>query len=174
MIDITDFRTLVVRPTLQYLGAYSAAAEELLIGTALVESRLTYLQQWDAGPALGLYQVEPATHRDIYANYLVYRAPLRQRVVTLASGQEPIAIEANGKTIRVPPVEELITNLAYATAIARLCYLRRKEPLPAADDLVALGDYWKRYYNSARGAGTVEKFVEIYTAQIEGDDYAIA
>lgn len=174
MIDIEQFRTLVVRPTLQHLGLHSVAAETLLLGTALAESRLQYLQQIGGGPALGVYQVEPATHRDVFANFLVYRTPLRHCVFTLSSGRPKTAIEANGTTVMVPHDHELIGNLAYATAIARLVYFRQKSPLPAAEDLQGLGAYWKQHYNTYRGAGTVEKFVEIYTTHIKGDDHAVA
>ena len=46
--------------------------------------------------------------------------------------------------------------------MARIHYLRVPEALPAADDVVGLAAYWKRYYNTELGAGTVEKFVESY------------
>ncbi len=54
MINTTQFRDLVVRPTLKQINLYSASAVELLMGTAVQESRLTYLQQLDEGPALGV------------------------------------------------------------------------------------------------------------------------
>ena len=39
-IDADDFRTYVIRPTLQKLDANSADAELLLLGTAAIESEL--------------------------------------------------------------------------------------------------------------------------------------
>ena len=59
---------------------WSTAAEELVLGTAIVESSLIYISQHGAGPALGLWQVEPATHDDLYANYLSYRQELGSRL----------------------------------------------------------------------------------------------
>ena len=51
---------LVIRPALKKLRLWSPSAEELVFGTAIVESGLTYLKQHGDGPALGLWQVEPA------------------------------------------------------------------------------------------------------------------
>ena len=39
MIDIDQFKEYVIDPTLETLGLYSVAASELLLGTAIQESR---------------------------------------------------------------------------------------------------------------------------------------
>ena len=56
----------------------------------------------------------------------------------------------------------MIGNLYYAAAMARVHYLRRPEALPPAGDVEALGQYWKNFYNTFLGKGTVEEFVENY------------
>jgi hypothetical protein len=147
-LDPRQFRAFAVRPTLQRLGLWSHSAENLLVGTALTESGLRALVQ-DGGPALGVYQIEPATHRDVLTNFLDYRLGLAEKVRELRA-REP------------DPDEQLITNLAYATAICRVIYYRRPEPLPDADDIEGLGAYWKQHYNTPRGAGTVTRFVAVY------------
>ncbi len=144
MLDPGQFRRLVIRPALQAIGLCSPAAERLLLGTALTESGLRHLHQV-RGPALGIFQIEPATHADVWANYLAYRENLAGRVASLASEQ--------------PRLDQLVWNLAYATAIARLIYYRRPEPLPAADDLAGLARYWKAHFNTALGAGSAEDFL---------------
>jgi hypothetical protein len=170
-LDARQFRAFVVRPTLHKLGLWSAAAENLLVGTALTESALRALVQDGgpgfagpgyaggfaeargsaeaSGPALGVYQIEPATHRDVLANFLEYRLGLAQRVRELRA-REP------------DPDEQLVTNLAYATAVCRVIYYRRPEPLPEAQDIEGLGEYWKQHFNTPRGAGTVTRFVAAY------------
>ena len=55
--------------------------------------------------------------------------------------------------------DQLIWNLAYASAVARLIYYRRPEPLPRADDLPALAEYWKAHFNTAAGKGTPADFI---------------
>lgn len=146
MLDPHHFRRHIIRPTLQRLRLHSPAAEALLLGTALVESGLEALVQRGGGPALGLYQIEPATHSDLWRSYLAFRPRLAARVLRLAAGLNPSH-------------SQLISNLAYATAMARLVYLRRPSPLPPADDMAALAAYWKAHFNTPAGKGTPEDFV---------------
>ncbi len=80
MLDIPQFRANIVRPTLEAVGAHNRAAEDLVLGTALQESNLRYLRQLNDGPARGVYQMEPATHDDIWENYLAFRAELSAHV----------------------------------------------------------------------------------------------
>ena len=53
----------------------------------------------------------------------------------------------------------LITDLRYATIIARLIYYRHAEPLPNVDDIAAQAAYWKKYYNTEDGDGAVDGYV---------------
>ena len=149
MIDVEHFRLHVVRATLTSLRLWSMAAENLLVGTAVQESGLRYLRQFDAGPARGLYQIEPATHDDIVKRYLKRKPVLRERVDALAAPEPSL-------------VDQLATNLAYATAIARLRYWMDPEPLPAPDDIDGLAAYWKRVYNTPKGKGRVAEFAATY------------
>ena len=73
MLSVTSMQTQVIYPALNKMGMWSEAAGELVLGTAIVDSNLTYLKQHGNGPALGLWQVELATHDNLYANYLNYR-----------------------------------------------------------------------------------------------------
>ncbi len=145
MIDPLQFRLLVIRPALVRLGLWSLAAERLLLGTALVESRLTYLKQ-KPGPALGLYQMEPATHFDIWKTYLAYRPGL--------------ALKVKGLAVGLPRAEQMVWNLFYATAMARLKYRRDRHALPGEHDLVGLGAYYKRVFNTYEGQGSAASFEE--------------
>ena len=153
-MDPEHFRMYVVRPTLEYLEPeipYSKSAENLLVGTAAHESRLKYLHQIQ-GPAKGVFQIEPATADDIWDNYLAFRPDLASKVRGLASQKFPV-----GKN------EQLITNLAYATAMARLKYWRSPSSLPHdPDDVFGLAQLWKAVYNTELGAGTVDQFIAHY------------
>lgn len=149
MIDLAHLRDEIVRPVLVELGLHSDAAEALLLGTAVQESGLVWLRQLGGGPALGIYQMEPATHDDIWANYLAYRDELADKVARLAAPWPDRH-------------RQLVTNLAYATAMARIHYRRVPAALPAAGDVDGLAAYWKNHYNTAQGAGTVAEFAEKY------------
>jgi hypothetical protein len=160
MIASHDLRIYVVRPTLKRLDLWSEAAENLIIGTAAQESRLgTYLHQIN-GPALGIFQVEPATHGDLWKNYLNYRPSLASKIAGFASRHN-----SDIHSMRVED-SELVTNLAYSTAIARMVYYRVPESLPDSDDIPALATYWKTYFNTYLGRGRPEEFEQNYRKMV--------
>lgn len=143
------FLEYVIRPTLERLdhGRRDEAVENLLLGTAIVESQgLGFLKQI-SGPALGVYQIEPETHQDVWDNYLAFRADLASKVRSFAS--QTFQGEA-----------ELVPNLAYSTAIARVIYLRVKAPIP--NDLEGQAAYWKNHYNTRHGKGTTQHYLALY------------
>lgn len=149
-LHVQQFRSLIVRPVLQGLELHSVAAENLLVGTAVQESLLHFVQQQGEGPALGLLQMEPATHDDIWQHYLAFRPALAHKLRLLSTGQ--YACQAR----------DMIGNLFYACAMARVHYLRVPTPLPAADDLPGLARYWKAHYNTHQGKGTAAEFMRRY------------
>ena len=158
MIDPTQLRHEVVRPALEWIDLYSKAAEDLLMGTAAQESRLQYLKQLGTGPALGIFQMEPATHDDIWDNYLAYNPELASQVRGLASQHKWTA----------NPARELVGNLMYAAAMSRVFYRRIKAALPEQGDVAGMARYWKNFYNTSLGAGTEEEFVRNYRLVSEG------
>jgi hypothetical protein len=153
-INPTQLRAHVVRPALKHLNLYSPAAENLVLGTALVESAGSYLKQV-RGPALGLWQMEPATHDDIHNNYLLYQPSLAAAVRELETSARITA-----------GASELVGNLFYAAAMCRIHYRRDDEPLPSASDWEGMARYWKRVYNTALGAGTVDKAIPYFRSAV--------
>ena len=152
-MDAKQFRELIVRPTLKDMDMWSEAAENLMMGTATQESRLDYLKQLGGGPALSLFQIEPATHKDVW-RYLKLRPELEKVVRKFAS-------QMYADLPQVPD-DELVYNLRYATAIARIKFWMIPEAMPPANDIVALGKYYKVYYNTIHGKATVDEFVHNY------------
>lgn len=150
MFDPQQFRVDIIRNTLQPINLWSAKVEELLMITCSQESLGgTYLKQVN-GPALGVYQMEPATLDDIWTNYLVYNHDLEYKILRALSLQQK------------PADDTLIYNLMYATIMCRVHYLRVKEEIPLAGDIVALATYYKKYYNTGNGAATVEQVINNY------------
>ena len=121
-LDASHLRRLVIQPALSEIALWSPAAEELVLGTAIAERRLSFLKQLGSGPALGLWQIEPDTHRDVYDNFLEYREGLYDQVLSLS---------APGQTFE----ENLTSNMQYGAAICRLCYYRAPEARPDEGDL---------------------------------------
>ena len=155
-LNVKHFKDLVIDPTLFNLDReiiWSSSAVNLLLGTAIQESRLTYLRQMGNGPALGVYQMEPDTHDDIWENFLTYREGLASLIE---------------KSFRIKTSEALVWDMGYATAMARVHYYRVPEALPDADDVSKLATYWKKYYNTPEGKGTPLEFIEKYSVYAAG------
>lgn len=146
-LDVTWLKNSVIVPTLTALTLYSDSAVNLMLGTCAQESHMgTYIRQIGGGPALGIYQTEPATHEDVWENYLKYRPALAATVLAIAPRN----------------VNNLINSTEYATSIARLVYARVHESLPPAGNIQALASYWKQYYNTPSGKGCIADFILNY------------
>ena len=128
---------------------WSEGAEELILGTAAVESEFGYYLKQMRGPARGIYQMEPATETDIWNNYIMFRPQLMQ---ILASMGHPF----------MPDDDSMIFNLEYATAMCRLHYRRVPTPLPRAGELANMERYHKQHYNTELGATRPGQFIEKY------------
>jgi len=143
----------LIRQVLSPCGLYSEAAEELLIMTAAAESLGGQFIYQVGGPAVGIFQMEPNTHDDIWENYLKYKPALASETDFWTHSKDS---------------EALVYNLAYAILMARIHYLRVAEPLPPATDIDGLAYYWKKYYNTYLGKGTVRGAKEKYLDYIAG------
>lgn len=150
MINAAQLREFVIRPALHSIGLWSSEAEDLLIMIAAHESvGGTYLAQTD-GPALGIYQMEPATHNSIWSDDLRSR---RDSYRILAS---KLLLTCNFN--QQPPSEEMVTNLKYATIMARIFFLRFIEPIP--NSVSGMGMYAKKFWNTSKGKATAQNYVD--------------
>jgi len=150
MIDNKQLRECIIKPTLDSLQMYSQAAEELLVFTCACESLGgTYVKQVK-GPALGIYQMEPATYTDIWENYIKHSSSLVQ------------LLALNFSSPSIPNPERMVYDLKFATAMARLHYRRRNEPLPQHNDIEAIWEYYKKYYNTHLGKAEKEESIKHY------------
>lgn len=136
---------------------YSKNAEELLLFTAVVESNAgEYLYQIN-GPALGLYQMEPSTYDDLFNNYLAYK-------------ELSVPRDDSHRDTKYPyqkSLHTMSTNLTYQTVIARLQYYRFSEGLPSYKDAEKIFDYYKKYWNSYKGAAEKESCLNKYYSYLE-------
>jgi hypothetical protein len=147
-IRTQDLKEYVIIPALQLMGEkYSTdVAVQLLLATAAQESHMgEYLHQLN-GPALGVYQMEPATFVDTLT-----------RATNIISAIYPNA-----------PSERLIYDLRYATVIARAKYYLDPHPLPQANDVSGLWEIYKRVWNTNLGAATQQQFMGNYAKYVEG------
>lgn len=153
-MDPKHLHNFIIVPALDHIGLNSLAASRLLLGTAMVESRLKWVRQLSGGPALGLFQMEPTTHDDIWTNWLVAHLDLAHRVAELGCKLWP-----SGPT-------QMVGNLLYAAAMARCHYRRVPAPLPSPDDPKKLARYHKIFYNTFLGATEVRRSERIFAKAI--------
>ncbi len=138
----------LVEKTIREMGLYSPEAAELLLGTCAQESAYgKYRKQLGGGPALGIFQCEPATFNDIVDNFLNYKKELLVKIIEVSKVQQLNAAD-------------LETNDILATCICRVHYLRVDGPVPK--DLDGWARYYKQYYNTPGGKATEEEFKANY------------
>ena len=116
-------------------------AVELLMMTAAQETHLgKYLKQI-RGPALGVFQMEPRTYVDLFANYISHKTELHDALELWSAPNMPFDIKMRG-------------CIPYQIIIARLYYLRIPEALPSKSDGLDMAHYYKKYWNTKLGKAT--------------------
>jgi hypothetical protein len=163
-LSLSQFRDYVVVPALEQLGFYSLAAEQLVMGTLAQESHGTYLKQLGNGPAMGLFQMEPATHKDLWLSFIKYKRALSGTLLGMTSD----SVDENYYASGWPDHNALVWNNRYAAAMCRVHYYRKSQPLPESNDIKGLAAYWKKHYNTVHGAGTVEEFIKNFPYELYG------
>jgi len=154
-VNTGQIREYVIRPALQRIGMWDEAGEQLVYGTGLVETGYNCIDQLTPGPgpAYGPWQMEEPTHYDIWTNFLPGQsANLRQSLLQMAGFGAEVS----------PPVTALHGNWFYAAAMCRIRYRRVPAPLPAPGDASAMAAYWKQWYNTPKGAGTIERALPLF------------
>lgn len=142
-ITPSHFSHYIIEPALDWclqLGAVPAPPfmDTLMLATAAIETGIGRWLHQVRGPALGVFQVEPATLDDLLTNYIkpAKRFNRLMQAVSLPSAA---------------PHDQIIFDLRYAAVITRLYYYRVKEPLPPETTFDTLWHYYKTYYNTAAG-----------------------
>lgn len=169
----------VIRPTLRVLAQFNArmaspASEILLLGTIAQESDFCkYNTQVGGGPALGIPQVEPKTHTDLWVNFILLRPQLGRLIDTHLSLMPTLPHTKNGHTMQYLTGEEfhsqLVWNWRYAIAMARIKYWRSPDPMPSAEDLPGLARYWNDVYNGNPTKGTDAEWLASYRHFVLGE-----
>ena len=153
---LPQFKDLIIRVT-EAQDLCSEVSTNLILGTCAKESAFgTYLRQKGGGPALGIFQMEPDTERDIWVNYLYSGRAAKRKAIYEISG---VRSYNNARAME--------WNIAYGICMCRLHYRRIAEPFPMADDIESLGWYWDTHYNRNPLKGTVKQFMDTYRKYIK-------
>jgi hypothetical protein len=140
----------VIRPALVMIAPevpFSEGAAQLVLGTAMTESGLVYLDQMDKdskpGPAFGLWQMEMPT----FSDHLARSSP---RLLKL--------LEYFGQL----NINSLHGNLYLGAAMCRILYWNAPERVPFANDYSGMAEFWKLRYNTPEGKGTVGRALPFF------------
>jgi hypothetical protein len=134
------------------------------MGTAAAESLLQHRRQIGfslerTDGAWGLWQTEAAAVTD-NVRYLRRRADVRANTARFVPEIEAVMdIDTRGLLRLIHDNDRL------ACLMARVHYLRVSEAVP--EDLRGQAGYWKRYYNTRLGKGTVEGYMDKWNQIVE-------
>lgn len=128
----------VIRPTLAYLNVAVPGAEQLLLAMIEFNERFP-----SSGDGLGPFRITAHQHRRVWDEYLAFNPDLASTVRGLASQ----------RCFLQYPDRELITNLAYACAIAWILITTSGYDLPAAGDSAAQAALWQRLFGGTGNPG---------------------
>lgn len=150
MLDYKQFEFLILNPALSALQLDNLSI--LVAGTIAHESKGgTYIKQLN-GPALGIAQMEPATHDSIWQSYLPNQNILTHKLMTLLG------------FARAPKANQMINDMLYSVVMCACLYKWRleshKENSPKT--IIEAAQVWKKYYNSNQGKGTTDEFINDY------------
>ena len=159
MLDSSQMQS-VIKDTLEEMGDkyYSEEAMMLVYNTGLVESKYQYLmQKGGSNIARGFWQCEPWVAVSLCNDYLKYRKDLLKKVAEICKLDWSFFTNPKEDEWR----EILTTNIVAGIIVCRLHYRRVPKPLPK--NLEEQASYWKQWYNTEKGAGTVEHFIGVVT-----------
>lgn len=155
MINENQLRELIIKPALSLINMYSTDAEELLVFTCAAESLGGYYLHQVKGPALGIFQMEPATYTDIWQNFILNNPKILQMIAL------------NFEAPKIPSTDRVVYDLRFAALMARLHYRRVKAPIPPASDVELIWEYYKKYYNTELGAAKKKESIAKYQNFLE-------
>jgi len=134
----------------------SNSIKQLLLGTMAQESAFgLYSRQVGGGPALGPFQIEPATEKWLREDYLA-RKPKLKNIASLLLHDAPRDDEYYNV--------QLETNWRYGAFMARIRYWVVPDPLP--DQLEGWAEYWDKHYNANPNHGFPEDFIKAYNKYV--------
>ena len=107
------------------------------------------------GPARSCWQVEAATCVDNLAHYLKHR----KKLMLKCAEASVVDIKHWQNFDEILWEDILEKNIAAGIVHCRLKYWRVPKKMPTSVEGQA--NYWKKYYNSELGAGSVEHYIEL-------------
>lgn len=154
-IHYPDHRNLV-RTVLQGIDLWDRAAEDLVVKTGAVESLYYFRAGLNGAPERGFWQIHPETAEDILFRYLQRSSKSERKAhVEKTLGYRISWLQDDPRRLEA----ELRNNDVLGIILCRIRYEMAPPRLPSPDDLWAQAAYWKRYFNTHLGRGTIRNFM---------------
>lgn len=150
-------RRMLIRTVLEGLELWSPDVEVLVLRTGAVESLYLFRAGLNDAPERGFWQIHPQTAADVLFRYLDLpsKAGRKARLERML-GYSLDTLDED----RLLLEHELRTNDILGVSICRLWYLLSPYRIPKAEHVRSQGWLWKRWFNTSRGAGTINYFIE--------------
>ncbi len=128
----------------------------LLMGTAAIES--DFMPRFQPyGEAIGLFQVEYGTYKDLWQRAIKIKYPKLRRAILKRYGN------ASGDLT----FEALQVHDELCAVFARIKYMEFKDPLPKANDVWGQATYYKRIYNTENGAAKPRDYIRKFNKYVK-------
>ena len=166
MLNISQVRKYIVKPSLEAIDLYSPVAENLVVGTGLVESDFYSIRQNNIPETggLGIFQMEIATAEWMWFEKLPKRHKARQ--ILIMNFLFPWINDPNPFVFKTNDLKNLLTgNLFFGAMMCRMRYYVSSIPFPKdPNDIKTLSLYWKKIYNASTSpnARPASDFVKKY------------
>ena len=140
----------IIAPALSAIGSHSDDRLDMVFVTGATETLYNYNRQIN-GNALSWFQIERKTHDDIYRFLGQSRKQhILDGLISLTEGRMNFG--------------QLEINPWYAAAICAVRYMYDPQPLPKAGARMRQAEYYKRVYNTSKGKGSINEFLERVTS----------
>ena len=123
----------------------------LLFGTACAETLLKPRYQDFGGDAIGLFQIDYFTFKDLWERFIPNTRPALYSKIREKYSRFP-----NGEIY----FEDLQLSDELCAVFARMKYAMNQEPLPPADNIEAQALYYKKHYNTRLGKATPQSYID--------------
>ena len=118
--------------------------KQFMVAIGLVESGYNYVAQFPEAYALGYWQVQLGTYRDNILNFLEFKNEFND-------GWSII------KKIHQATYQSMTSDCVFACYMGAITVYRAPAALPEYNDIKGMAKYWKTYYNTSQGAGSIEE-----------------
>jgi len=154
----------LIQLVLKEYDLYSRDAEEILMLTCAAESNMgKYIKQVGGGPALGIFQCEPATLE--WMENQVYR---HSKFAGVRNALSPLDRQHENSLHEEDEINFICSLKAQILACRLVYYFKTPKALPNYKDVQGMAEYYKKYYNSILGAATVEGTIIKYNKYVKG------